>query len=84
MGLTCPNCGNQLQDGSRFCNICGTPVNTEYSSNTSSNNQIGYPLSNQNQPQLTISIIFYRFWSCSFKGRCSCGEWWLTSFCVSG
>lgn len=24
--MFCPNCGSQLQDGTRFCGICGTPI----------------------------------------------------------
>src|SRR5690242_8345014 len=24
--LTCPRCGSQSADGSRFCSICGTPL----------------------------------------------------------
>ncbi len=27
--MFCPNCGNQLEDGSRFCPACGKPVVSE-------------------------------------------------------
>ena len=27
--MFCPNCGNQLEDGSRFCPACGNPVTSE-------------------------------------------------------
>lgn len=27
--MYCPNCGNQLSDDARFCNACGTAVQTE-------------------------------------------------------
>ena len=44
--MFCPNCGNQLEDGSRFCPACGKPVASESTQqgaqNTSGNAQNQY------------------------------------------
>ena len=42
--LFCSNCGAKLIDGSKFCNFCGTPVNTVQTGNTSES-------ANQTPPQ---------------------------------
>ena len=47
MGLFCSNCGNQLREGAKFCNKCGSKVNTDETSNNIQNtNQKTNPFSN--------------------------------------
>ncbi len=35
--MKCPNCGNELSDGTRFCTHCGRPVNRQQSPNQNPN-----------------------------------------------
>ena len=46
--MKCPNCGNELSDGTRFCTHCGRPVNRQQSPNQNPNwnSKLATPISN--------------------------------------
>ncbi len=50
--MYCPNCGNQLPDGSKFCDVCGTRLDTApaYDSNYNQQSAAGYGANYNQQP----------------------------------
>jgi len=58
--MFCPNCGNNIQDGSKFCPYCGTPIEN----NTNNTNNAMFPINNTNMPvqqQIQPSMKWYKF-----------------------
>lgn len=57
--MKCPNCNNELAEETRFCNYCGTPVNSAQSTGETvqSNVSSGQPVQNNSNVQYSQPVV---------------------------
>ncbi len=53
--MKCSNCGAELNEGEKFCAVCGQPVNAEQSANTGQTGSITQSTTGQSVGQMTVS-----------------------------
>ena len=70
-GSYCVECGGEISSTDKFCGSCGSPTNSESSSDVTNNNNI-----NSNVSSSTINathIHSYSAATCTSPAKCSCG-----------